>query len=64
MPFSDSSIPVIWSSVGFILDSAGAGLLAQLIAANSEAAAAEKDPLERCLMWRATDLMGSLVALL
>jgi len=64
VPFSDSSIPVIWSSVGFVLDSAGVGLLALIIAANSEAADAEKDPLKRCLMWRATDLMGSLVALL
>ena len=64
MPFSDSSIPVIWSSLGLVLDSAGVGLLAPLIAANSEAAAAEKDPLKRCLMWRAADLVGSLVALL
>ena len=50
--------------MGLVLDSAGVGLLAPLIAANSEAAAAEKDPLERCLKRRATDLMGSLVALL
>ena len=59
MPFSDSSIPVVWSSVGFVLDSAEVALLAPLTAANREAADAGKDPLERCLMWRATDSMGS-----
>ena len=64
MPFSDSWIPIIWSSVGFVLDSAAVELLAPLIAADNEAVDAGKDPLERVLARQATDSVGSPVALL